>query len=79
MGLVKRQATTKAVKVSHENFVGIKAQYLADIQSVVMMEEIPDDLIMHQLKSNRNKICSCFELDDGGKGGQAAGSRWSGR
>ena len=46
MGLVKRQATTKA-KVSPKDFEGIKAQYLADIRSLVMMEDIPDDLIIN--------------------------------
>ena len=46
MGLVKRQATTKA-KVSPSNFAILKHQFLDDIRSVAMIDEIPQDLIIN--------------------------------
>ena len=46
MGLVKRQATTKA-KVTPTNFRSVKKQYLADIRSIVFIEDISADLIIN--------------------------------
>ena len=46
MGLVKRQATTKA-KITPSNFESKKQQYLADICSIVFIEEIPAELIIN--------------------------------
>ncbi len=46
MGLVKRRASTKS-KVSVENFEELKEQYLLDIKACVVMDEVPDELIMN--------------------------------
>ena len=46
MGLVKRQGMTKA-KVTPSNCENVKQQYLADICSLVFVEEIPADLIIN--------------------------------
>ena len=46
MGLVRRRATTKA-KVSSSNFAFLKHQFLDDIRSVAMIDEIPEDLIIN--------------------------------
>lgn len=46
VGLVKHQATTKA-KVTPSNFENMKQQCLADTCSLVFIEEIPDNLIIH--------------------------------
>ena len=47
MGCVKRKTTTSKAKITVENLVSLKKQYLLDIRSVVEMEEIPQDLILN--------------------------------
>ena len=46
MGFVKRKAST-GVKVAPEVFKELQKQYLSDIRSVVVMEDIPPDLIIN--------------------------------
>ena len=46
MGYVKRKATSKA-KVSVENFAEIKADFLLDIKQVIVMDEIPAELVIN--------------------------------
>ncbi len=46
MGLVKRRASMKS-KVSVENFEELKEQYLIDIKANVVMDEIPDELVIN--------------------------------
>ena len=46
MGFVKRRASTKA-KVSVEDFIKKKEQFLLDIKAVVTMEDVPLDLIIN--------------------------------
>ena len=46
MNLVKRKGTT-AVKVFPSNFEKLKKQFLSDVCSTVVMEEIPEELIIN--------------------------------
>ena len=46
MGFVKRKGTTKS-KVSVADFDAVKEQFLLDVKSVVLMEEIPHSLIIN--------------------------------
>ena len=46
MGFVKRKGTTKA-KVTVSNFDAMKEQFLLDVKSVVLMEEIPEPLVIN--------------------------------
>ena len=46
MGYVKRRASSKA-KVSPEKFNEMKAQFLFDVKTIVVMEDIPADLIIN--------------------------------
>ncbi len=48
MGLVKRRASTKS-EVSVENFEELKEQYLIDIKANVVMDEIPDELVINYI------------------------------
>ena len=46
MGFIKRKSST-AGKVSLSDFEAKRAQFLFDIQVLVMITEIPNDLIMY--------------------------------
>ena len=46
MGYVKRKATSKA-KVSVENFAEIKEDFLLEIKHVIVMDEIPAQLVIN--------------------------------
>ena len=46
MGYVKRRASTKA-KVSVSDFEECKSQFLFDIQTMVEMEEIPNETVIN--------------------------------
>ena len=46
MNFVKRCSSSTA-KVSVDNFILLKSQFIFDIQSIVEMEEIPGDLIIN--------------------------------
>ena len=46
MNMVKRQGTTKA-KVMPSDFEQLKVQFLSDIRTMVMMEDIPGELIIN--------------------------------
>ena len=46
MNLVKRKGTT-AVKVLPSNFEKLKKQFLSDVCSTVVMEDIPEELIVN--------------------------------
>lgn len=46
MGFVERRAST-AAKVSVTDFEERRAQFLFDIQVLIMMEEIPNDLLIN--------------------------------
>lgn len=60
MKFVRRKATTSKTKTMPSEFARIKAQFLDEIVSVVMMEEIPPELIL-----NRNPLGSSSFLDNG--------------
>ena len=47
MGLVKRKGNTKA-KVDVEKFDEVKKLFFQDIRNVIMMDEVPAELIMYQ-------------------------------
>ena len=46
MGYVKRKVCSKA-KVDVEQFERLKREFLADIKNIVVMDEIPPDLIIN--------------------------------
>ena len=46
MGYTKRQANSKS-KVFPQDFKDIKEQYLFDIKSIVLMEDIPQEMILN--------------------------------
>ena len=46
MGLVKRKATT-TLKITAEIFEDLKVQFLTDIETVSMLEDIPKDLVIN--------------------------------
>ena len=46
MNFVKRRSSS-AAKVSVNNFNQLKSQFIFDIQSIVEMEEIPNDMIIN--------------------------------
>ena len=46
MGFTKRKANSKS-KVITENFTLLKEQFVSDIRSVALMEEIPADLVVN--------------------------------
>ena len=46
MGFVKRKATSKA-KVTVDNFEELKEQFLLEINQVIVMDEIPADLVIN--------------------------------
>ena len=66
MGYVKRKATTKA-KVSPVLFAGMKAQFLSDIRTVVVMESIPPELIINWDQTGIKYVpVSCWTLEKKG-------------
>ena len=58
MGFVKRRVSTKA-KVNPDDFESYKQQFVFDVQTVIQMEEIPRELIINKLGSQRHTICPC--------------------
>jgi len=46
MSLVKRKACSKA-KVDVEHFEILKQEFLSDIKNIIIMDEIPPDLIIN--------------------------------
>ena len=54
MNFVKRRVTTK--HVTHENFDGLKEQYLLGIKAVAEMESIPDSLIINLEQTGINYV-----------------------
>ena len=51
MELVKRKATTRTMKITAEIFEDLEVQFLTDIETVSMLEDIPKDLI-HMISTN---------------------------
>ena len=47
MNFVQRKGTTAKSKVTNENFLQQKRQFLADLVAIVEMEEIPGELILN--------------------------------
>ena len=47
MKFVKRKATNKKSAITESNFDEIKDNFLMDIKAVVIMEEVPDDMILN--------------------------------
>ena len=47
MKFVKRKATAKKSAITASNFDEIKDNFLMDIKAVVIMEEVPDDVILN--------------------------------
>ena len=47
MGFVQRRTTTATSKYTETNFEEMKANFLQDVVSTVVMEDIPPDLIMN--------------------------------
>ena len=47
MGFVKCQGTTKKNKMTVENFDPVKADFLAEIEAAVKMEEIPPEMVFN--------------------------------
>ena len=66
MGYVKRKATTKA-KVSPAHFDSLKAQFLSDIRTIVVMESIPPELIINWDQTGIKYVpVSCWTLEKKG-------------
>ena len=55
MGLVKRKVTTKA-KVNVEHFEELKKGFLQDIRNIVVMDEIPNELIINLDQTGLNYV-----------------------
>ena len=55
MGWVKRRASSKA-KVMVENFEEIKEDFLLDVRNIVLMDEIPGELIINWDQTGVNYI-----------------------
>ena len=58
----KRQATTKA-KVTVENFDKLKATFMQDVRNVMLMNEIPSELVVNFDKTGIN--CLSLFMDYG--------------
>ena len=67
MGLVKRRASTKA-KVDVKNFDELKGNFLGDIKNVMLMDEIPQELIINFDQTGINYIpISSWTMEEAGK------------
>ena len=67
MGLVKRRASTKA-KVDVKNFDELKRNFLGDIKNVVLMDEIPQELIINFDQTGINYVpVSPWTMEEAGK------------
>ena len=64
MNFVKRCSSSTA-KVSVDNFILLKSQFIFDIQSIVEMEEIPGDLIINWDQTAIKYVCTSIKLDNG--------------
>ena len=56
MGYVKRKATSIKAKVSVENFAEIKADFLLEIKQVIVMDEIPAELVINFDQTSLNVV-----------------------
>ena len=55
MGYVKRKATSKP-KVSVKNFAEIKADFLLEIKQVIVIDEIPAELVINFDQTGLNTV-----------------------
>ena len=58
MGFSKRRANSKS-KVLPDDFAQLKEQFLIDIKSVIVMEEIPADLVINWDQTAMKIVLSC--------------------
>ena len=67
MGLVKRRASTKA-KVDVKNFDELKGNFLRDMRNVMLMDEIPPELIITFDQTGINYVpVSSWTMEETGK------------
>ena len=67
MGLVKRRASTKA-KVDVKNFDELKGNFLGDMKNVMLMDEIPPELIINFDQTGINYVpVSSWTMEEAGK------------
>ena len=66
MGMVKRRASTKAktMLINFDVYIELKEIFLQDIKHSMLMDEIPQELVINFWDS----LCSCIRMDYG-KGG----------
>ena len=66
MGLVKRRASTKA-KVDVKNFDELKGNFLRDMRNVMLMDEIPPELIITDQTGINYVPVSSWTMEETGK------------
>ena len=75
MGFVKRKANSKA-RANVDNFVEVKTNYLADIRTIISLDEVPPCLIINWDHTGLKYVRTSFILDHGqGRVQKGANSR----